>query len=104
MTGTTWFWFGNRSMAETRSCGRSATIPTTNWFVSWIVYGTFWVAIVVVPSTSATSSSRPKAGGWTWSTYVLSDWVGRSTTTPIARRALVAAESQLADDRRAHRS
>ena len=34
------------------------------------------------PTTRATSSSRPKAGGWAYRTYVLSDCVGRSTAVP----------------------
>jgi hypothetical protein len=52
----------------------------TSWVASWRANGALAEAMVVEPSTNETSMSRPKAGGWTYSRYVLSDWVGRSTS------------------------
>ena len=62
--------------------GFSATTPTTSWFRSWTVNATLVFAMVVSPSTRATSRSRPNDGGWAYSRKVLSEPLGRSATRP----------------------
>ena len=62
--GATWFWLGSRWTVLTMPPGCSATTPTTSWVASWTVNATLVVAMVVSPSTRATSRSRPNAGGW----------------------------------------
>ncbi len=81
-TGVTWFWFGTRSMPLTMSPGRSAMTAMVICPASWIAYFVRVVSSSWSPEKSAMSICCPNAGGWAYSTYVLSDCVGRSTTVP----------------------
>ncbi len=64
------------------SPGSSATMPTVSCPMSWTENSAAAVAMVEGPSTRLISSSRPKPGGCAYRRYVLSDWVGTSTTVP----------------------
>ncbi len=82
MTGASWFWFGSRSIGPDDVAGPLGDDADDELGPVVDVKPTLALAMTCSPSTSATSSSRPKAGGWAYRTKVLSERVGRSTTWP----------------------